>query len=297
MLSAFWNGFVIILTIGSVLGCWWLLMWTKGVSGRDDDQVGTTGHVWDHDLEELNNPLPRWWLMLFHITIIFSLVYMVLYPGLGNVQGVLGWTQLSQYDQEMAVADAAQQDVYAAFTDMTPEQLMASDEAMGIGRRLFANNCAMCHGSDGRGAVGFPNLTDNEWQWGAGYDNILVALKQGRQANMPPLGAALGEDGLEQVVAYVQSLSGQNVDAELAAAGEARFAVCIACHGVDGKGNPLLGAPDLTNDIWLYGGDADTITETITLGRNGAMPSHADILDQEQRRMVAAYVLSLSQGN
>lgn len=297
MLSAFWNGFVIILTIGSVLGCWWLLMWTKGVSGRDDDQVGTTGHVWDHDLEELNNPLPRWWLMLFHITIIFSLVYLVLYPGLGNVQGVLGWTQLSQYDKEMAVADAARQDVYAAFTDMTPEQLMASDEAMGIGRRLFANNCAMCHGSDGRGAVGFPNLTDNEWQWGAGYDNILVALKQGRQANMPPLGAALGEDGLEQVVAYVQSLSGQNVDAELAAAGEARFAVCIACHGVDGKGNPLLGAPDLTNDIWLYGGDADTITETITLGRNGAMPSHADILDQEQRRMVAAYVLSLSQGN
>lgn len=297
MLSAFWNGFVIILTIGSVLGCWWLLMWTKGVSGRDDDQVGTTGHVWDHDLEELNNPLPRWWLMLFHITIIFSLVYMVLYPGLGNVQGVLGWTQLSQYDKEMAVADAAQQDVYAAFTDMTPEQLMASDEAMGIGRRLFANNCAMCHGSDGRGAVGFPNLTDNEWQWGAGYDNILVALKQGRQANMPPLGAALGEDGLEQVVAYVQSLSGQSVDAELAAAGEARFTVCIACHGVDGKGNPLLGAPDLTNDIWLYGGDADTITETITLGRNGAMPSHADILDQEQRRMVAAYVLSLSQGN
>ena len=297
MLSAFWNGFVIILTIGSVLGCWWLLMWTKGVSGRDEDQVGTTGHVWDHDLEELNNPLPRWWLMLFHITIIFSLVYMVLYPGLGNVQGVLGWTQLSQYDKEMAVADAARQDVYAAFTDMTPEQLMASDEAMGIGRNLFANNCAMCHGSDGRGAVGFPNLTDNEWQWGAGYDNILVALKQGRQANMPPLGAALGEDGLEQVVAYVQSLSGQNVDAELAAAGEARFAVCIACHGVDGKGNPLLGAPDLTNDIWLYGGDADTITETITLGRNGAMPSHADILDQEQRRMVAAYVLSLSQGN
>lgn len=297
MLSAFWNGFVIILTIGSVLGCWWLLMWTKGVSGRDDDQVGTTGHVWDHDLEELNNPLPRWWLMLFHITIIFSLVYMVLYPGLGNVQGVLGWTQLSQYDKEMAVADAAQQDVYAAFTDMTPEQLMASDEAMGIGRRLFANNCAMCHGSDGRGAVGFPNLTDNEWQWGAGYDNILVALKQGRQANMPSLGAALGEDGLEQVVAYVQSLSGQSVDAELAAAGEARFTVCIACHGVDGKGNPLLGAPDLTNDIWLYGGDADTITETITLGRNGAMPSHADILDQEQRRMVAAYVLSLSQGN
>jgi cytochrome c oxidase cbb3-type subunit 3 len=297
MLSAFWNWFVIILTIGSVLGCWWLLNWTKGVSGRDDDGVGTTGHVWDEDLEELNNPLPRWWLMLFHITIVFALVYLALYPGLGNVKGVLGWTQLSQYNEEVAIANVAKQDVYAAFEGMTPAQLMASEEAMGIGRRLFANNCAQCHGSDGRGAKGFPNLTDSEWQWGEGYDNILIALKQGRQANMPPLAAALGEEGLPQVVAYVQSLSGQPVDAAQAAAGQARFAVCIACHGPDGKGNPLLGAPDLTNDIWLYGGDAATIAETITNGRNGVMPSHADILDQEQRRMVSAYVLSLSQGN
>jgi cytochrome c oxidase cbb3-type subunit 3 len=298
MLSAFWNWYVIILTLGSVLGCWWLLRWTKGISGRKDgEEVGTTGHVWDEDLEELNNPLPRWWLILFYLTIAFALLYLVLYPGLGNYKGVLGWTQLSQYEAEMAVADAAKQDIYAAFKDMTPAELMANEEAMGIGRRVFANNCAQCHGSDARGAEGFPNLTDSEWQWGEGYDKILAAVTQGHQANMPPLAAALGPEGLPQVVAYVQSLSGQPVDADLAAAGKARFAVCMACHGPEGKGNPLLGAPDLTNEIWLYGGDAETITETITNGRNGVMPSHADILDQEQRRMVAAYVLSLSQGD
>lgn len=298
MLSAFWNGFVIILTIASVLGCWWLLNWTKGISDREGDEVGTTGHVWDEDLEELNNPLPRWWLYLFHITIVFTLVYLVLFPGLGNVKGFLGWTQLSQYEAEMAVAQVAKADVYAEFAGMSPEQLLQSEEALGIGRRVFANNCAMCHGSDGRGAKGFPNLTDDEWQWGEGYDAIMTALLQGRQANMPPLAAALGEDGLPQVVAYVQSLSGQAVDADLAAAGQSRYQMlCVACHGPDGTGNPMLGAPNLANDIWLYGGDAESITETIVQGRNGNMPSHADILDKDQRRMVAAYVLSLPQGN
>ncbi len=295
MLSAFWNWFVIILTVLSILGCWWLLNWTKGISNREGDDVGTTGHVWDEDLEELNNPLPRWWLYLFYLTIAFSILYLAMFPGLGNVKGFLGWTQLSQYEAEVAVSQVAKQNVYAVFQDMTPEQLMQNEEALGIGRRLFANNCAMCHGSDARGAVGFPNLTDSEWQWGPGYDAIMTALKQGRQANMPPLAAALGDEGLPQVVAYVQQLSGQSVDAELAAAGQSRFqTVCMACHGMDGTGNPMLGAPNLTNDIWLYGGDAETITQTIMTGRNGNMPSHADILDPEQRRMVAAYVLSLS---
>lgn len=295
MLSAFWNWFVIILTVLSILGCWWLLNWTKGISNREGDDVGTTGHVWDEDLEELNNPLPRWWLYLFYLTIAFSILYLAMFPGLGNVKGFLGWTQLSQYEAEVAVSQVAKQNVYAVFQDMTPEQLMQNEEALGIGRRLFANNCAMCHGSDARGAVGFPNLTDSEWQWGPGYDAIMTALKQGRQANMPPLAAALGDEGLPQVVAYVQQLSGQSVDAELAAAGQSRFqTVCMACHGMDGTGNPMLGAPNLTNDIWLYGGDAETITQTIMTGRTGNMPSHADILDPEQRRMVAAYVLSLS---
>jgi cytochrome c oxidase cbb3-type subunit 3 len=295
MLSSFWHWYVIILTIASVLGCWWLLQWTKGISGREGDDVGTTGHTWDEDLEELNNPLPRWWLYLFNITIVFALVYLALYPGLGNIKGFLGWTQVGQYETEMAVARSVQEDMFAPYRELGADALMADPEALGIGRRLFANHCAMCHGSDGRGARGFPNLTDQEWQWGAGFEAILTALRQGRQANMPPLAAALGEDGLPQVVAYVQQLSGQDADAELAAAGEARFQmVCAACHGMDGGGNPMLGAPDLSNDIWLYGGDAETIAETITSGRNGNMPAQADILDMDQRRLVAAYVLSLS---
>jgi cytochrome c oxidase cbb3-type subunit 3 len=295
MLSAFWNGFVIILTIGSVLGCWWLLQWTKGISNREGDEIGTTGHVWDEDLEELNNPLPRWWLYLFHITIIFTLVYFILYPGLGNVKGLLDWTQVSQYDDEMTLAKSAQEDVFAQYRDLDPATLMADAEAMDIGRRIFANNCTMCHGSDGRGARGFPNLTDSEWQWGSGFEAIMTALQQGRQANMPPMAAALGEEGLPQVVAYVRQLSGQDVDTALAEAGAPRFnMVCAACHGNDGAGNPMLGAPNLTNDIWLYGGDAEAITETITNGRNGNMPSHADTLNRDERQLVAAYVMSLA---
>jgi len=297
MLSAFWNWFVIILTVGSVLGCWWLLNWTKGISGREGNEVGSTGHVWDNDLEELNNPLPRWWLYLFHITIVFSIVYLALFPGLGNVKGVLGWTQLEQYEGEMAVANAAKQNVYAVYETMSPQQLLASEEALGIGRRVFANNCAMCHGSDARGAQGFPNLTDDEWLYGSDFDTILTSITQGRNGNMPPLAAALG-DNLPNVVAYVQSLSGQSVDTAMAEAGKPLFeGICSACHGLDGTGNQAMGAPNLANDSWLYGGDAETITQTLTHGRQGAMPAHADILDKDQRRLVAAYVMSLSQGN
>jgi cytochrome c oxidase cbb3-type subunit 3 len=298
MLSSFWHWFVIILTMLSVFGCWWLLQWTKGISDREEGEAGTTGHVWDEDLEELNNPLPRWWLYLFHLTIVFTLVYLVLFPGLGNVEGVLGWSQIGQYDEEMIVARGVQEDAFAKYRDMNGDALMADEEAMGIGRRIFANNCAMCHGADGGGATGFPNLTDNDWLYGSDFDTVLASITQGRQGNMPPLASALGDDGLGEVVAYVQQLSGQQVDAELASAGEARFnMVCAACHGVDGTGNQMLGAPNLADSTWLYGGDAETISATITSGRNGSMPSHADLLEQDQRRMVAAYVRYLSSGS
>lgn len=295
MLSSFWHWFVIILTLVSVFGCWWLLQWTKGISDREEGEVGDTGHIWDEDLQELNNPLPRWWLYLFHITIVFTLVYLILFPGLGNVQGILGWTQIGQYDEEMIVARGQQEDVYAVYREMSADELMSDPEAIGIGRRLFANNCAMCHGSDGRGAPGFPNLTDNDWLYGGDMDTILATLRQGRQGNMPPLASALGEGGLPEVVAYVQQLSGQAADAELASKGQTQFnMVCAACHGMDGTGNQMLGAPNLTDDIWLYGGDAESITLTITAGRSANMPSQADLLDEDQRRMVANYVLSLS---
>ncbi|MGD2127806.1 MAG: cytochrome-c oxidase, cbb3-type subunit III [Lysobacterales bacterium] len=295
MLNSFWNWFVIIIVLVSIFGCWWLLQWTKGVSDRSGDEVGSTGHVWDEDLTELNTPLPRWWLYLFNITIVFALAYLVLYPGLGNFGGVKGWTQEKQYQEEMQAAEAAQQAIYARFKDMDAAALEADPEAMEIGGRLFRQNCAMCHGSDGRGAMGFPNLADNDWIWGDSYDQVLTTITNGRMAAMPPWGPVLGDEGVREVVAYVRQLSGQEADPALAQAGQARFqTLCVACHGIDGKGNPALGAPNLTDNTWLYGGDAATIETTIRNGRNGQMPMFKGKLSEERRKILAAYVLSLS---
>ena len=295
MLNSFWNWFVIIITMVSILGCWWLLHWTKGVSDREGEEVGSTGHIWDENIRELNAPLPRWWLHLFNITIVFALIYLILFPGLGNVPGVKGWTQNAQYDAELSAATASQEAVYARFRDMDPAALMADSEANEIGHRLFGNNCAMCHGSDGRGATSFPNLADNDWLYGGSFDQVLASINKGRVGTMPPWGAVLGEDGVTEVVAYVQQLAGQESDAQLAAAGKARYAtVCIACHGMDGNGNQALGAPDLTNNIWLYGGDPSVIAESVSLGRAGKMPAHENLLNEDRRRLLAAYVTGLA---
>jgi len=294
MLNSFWNWFVIIITAVSILGCWWLLHWTKGVSDRSDDDDGSTGHVWDEDIRELNTPLPRWWLHLFNITIVFAIVYLVLFPGLGNFAGMLGWTQIAQYDEDIAGATSAQEAVFARFRDMDGAALMADDEARGIGGRLFANNCAMCHGSDGRGAKGFPNLADGNWLWGGSYEQVLTSITAGRSGLMPPQGTMLGDDGVREAVAYVQQLSGQKADPDLAAAGQARFMVCGACHGMDGTGNQMLGAPNLTDDSWLYGGHPSDIEFTIVNGRNGNMPAHENLLSEDHRRLIAAYVKGLS---
>ena len=294
MLNSFWNWFVIIITVGSLLACWWLLHWTKGVSDRSDDDDGSTGHIWDEDLKELNTPLPRWWLHLFNITIVFALVYLVFFPGLGNFAGMLGWSQASQYDDEMA-ATAAQESVFARYRDMDAAALMADAKAMETAGRLFRQNCAMCHGSDGRGAKGFPNLADDNWQWGGEHDQIMMTLAMGRTAAMPPMAAALGDDGVREVVAYVRQLSGQQADEQLASAGQARFQmICMACHGMDGTGNPALGAPNLTDDTWLYGGDADAIEYAVRNGRNGQMPAFGESLSEERRKLLAAYVQGLS---
>jgi cytochrome c oxidase cbb3-type subunit 3 len=233
MLNSFWNWFAIIITVVSILGCWWLLHWTKGISDRSGDEVGSTGHVWDEDIRELNTPLPRWWLHLFNITIVFGLAYLILFPGLGNFAGMLGWTQEDQYVEEVAAADAAQDAIYARYRDMDPAALMADSAAMETAGRLFRQNCAMCHGSDGRGAKGFPNLADDDWQWGGSHEQIMATLNNGRVAAMPPWAGPLGEEGVAQVVAYVLQLSGQAADANLAAAGQSRFQMfCVACHGM-----------------------------------------------------------------
>ena len=295
MLNSFWNWFVILISVGSILACWWLLHWTKGVSDRSSDDVGSTGHVWDEDLKELNTPLPRWWLHLFNITIVFALVYLALFPGLGNFAGVLGWTQEKQYQEEMAAATVAQESVFARFREMDAAALRADGPAMETAGRLFRQNCSMCHGSDGRGAKGFPNLADGDWQWGGTHEQIMMTLQTGRMAAMPPLAAVLGDDGVKEVVAYVRQLSGQDADANLASAGQTRFqTICMACHGMDGKGNQALGAPNLTDDTWLYGGDAETIEYAVRNGRSGQMPAFGETLSEERRKLLAAYVQGLS---
>ncbi|MGB5292410.1 MAG: cytochrome-c oxidase, cbb3-type subunit III [Lysobacterales bacterium] len=297
MLTSFWHWYVIIITIGTVLGCFWLLQWTKGVSNRDEegDGTGTTGHVWDEDLVELNNPLPRWWLQLFYGTIAFAFIYLILFGGLGNIGGVLGWSQEGQYESEMQAANEAQEAVFSRYREMDNETLIADAEANATGQRLFANNCAMCHGSDGRGAKGFPNLADNDWLYGGTFDSIMQTLENGRAGAMPVMVAGLDDKAIGELVVYVQSMSGQKADPGMAANGKKNFdMLCVACHGPEGDGNQALGAPRLNDDIWLYGGDPATIRETLIKGRNGNMPAFNDLLSEDRRRLLAAYVLSLS---
>ena len=297
MLTSFWNWYVIIITIVTILLCFWLLQWTKGVSNRDEegDGTGTTGHVWDEDLVELNNPLPKWWLQLFYGTIVFAFIYMALFGGLGNIGGVLGWSQEGQYEAQMEAANEAQETVFAVYRAMDNETLIANADANATGQRLFANNCAMCHGSDGGGARGFPSLTDNDWQYGGSFDTIMQTLENGRTGAMPVMVAGLDDKAITELVVYVQSMSGQKADPVMAANGKKNFdMLCVACHGPDGSGNQALGAPRLNDNIWLYGGEPETIRKTLTVGRNGNMPAHKDLLTEDQRRLITAYVLSLS---
>jgi cytochrome c oxidase cbb3-type subunit 3 len=298
MLNNFWHWFVVIITVATILGCWWLLRWTKGVSNRKEGETRSTGHTWDGDLEELNNPLPRWWLILFYATIVFALAYLVVYPGLGNFPGLFGWSQENQYAEEMQVARQHQQEIFAKYMQLDDDALIANKQAVATGRRLFANHCAMCHGSDARGARGFPNLADDDWLYGGSFDTVMQTIANGRSGVMPPMGAGMSEHEIDELVAYVRSLSGQQVNAELAASGKEHFQMlCSPCHGPDGGGNQAIGAPRLNDSIWLYGGDPATIAETIRKGRNGKMPAHKDSLSPERRRLIAAYVLSLSAGD
>ncbi len=294
-----WSLFIIFLVVLNIGGCAWLLWWTAKRRGNDGKNTAeTTGHVWDGDLTEYNKPLPRWWINLFWITIVFTIGYLVYYPGFGSFAGTSGWTAVKAHDAEKAAADARVAETFGRFEGMAIDAIAKEPEAVAFGARLFANHCAMCHGSDARGAKGFPNLTDADWLWGGTPDDILATILNGRQAAMPPLAAAIGGDvGVTEVTAYVQSLSGIKADPALAAAGKARYAgVCAACHGPEGKGNPMLGAPNLTDATWLYASDPATIAEGIRNGRNGMMPAHAPIIGELRTRLVAAYVWSLSHG-
>ena len=293
-----WSLFIVLVTLIYILGCVWLLRWTAKPKAAGEKIGGgaDTGHVWDKDLREYNNPLPRWWLWLFYITVVFAIGYFVLYPGLGSFGGVKGWTSAGQYESEKAAAEAKANAYLAQFASMTVPQLAADPKAMTTARNLFQVNCAMCHGSDGGGAKGFPNLTDRVWQWGGDPDTVVQTITAGRIAAMPAWGPVLGPQGVDQAVAYVEQISGQPHDAALAAAGKTVFETnCAACHGVDGKGNPLVGAPNLTDDVWLYGGDQASLQQTLTAGRNGQMPAFGDRLGPERVRLLAAYAIHLSE--
>jgi cytochrome c oxidase cbb3-type subunit 3 len=294
-----WSLFVLILTLANILACLWLLRWTSKprAAGEKIGGGADTGHVWDEDLREYNNPLPRWWLWVFYITVAFGLLYLVLYPGLGNFGGIRGWTQSGQYEKERAAVEARAQQLLAPLAALPVADLVNNEQAMSTAHNLFQQNCAQCHGSDGGGARGFPNLANAEWQWGSDPDSVVTSIAAGRMAAMPPWAEVLGEQGVEEVVAYVQKLSSQPADAALATAGEARFQMlCAACHGMDGKGNAVLGAPNLTDDVWLYGGEAAAIKQTIVAGRNGQMPAFSDKLGEQRVKLLAAYVTKLASG-
>ena len=292
--SEFWHLYVAGLSIVSIIACL-LLLWFSGKVKAMTANDNTTGHVWDGDLREMNNPLPRWWVGLFIITVVFSLVYLAFYPGLGTNQGTLKWTSVGQYEAEQAKARSAMEPVYAKYKAMTPEQLAADAGAMAIGQRLYLNNCAQCHGSDARGSKGFPNLTDRDWLWGGSFTDIQKTIAEGRNGVMPPMADAVGGgEHVRNVAHYVLSLSSSPHDSVAAQLGRSRFTTCAACHGADGKGNPAMGAPNLTDNVWLHGWGEPAITSIITAGKNNAMPAHANRLTPEQIRVLAAYVWRLS---
>ena len=296
--SSWWNITIIVLTLGGLLALFLLTVATSRVnnaSDQDSENPGTTGHVWDDDLTELNNPLPRWWVNMFYITIVFAVVYLVLYPGLGLNQMFLGWTQKSQYEEEMAKAHEQYSPIFEAFLDRGIEDLAEDPEAMKVGRRLYSNYCATCHGSDARGSRGFPNLADDTWLWGGTPAAIKTSILDGRIAGMPAWEMALKEEGVDAMTHYVRSLSGLDHDAAKAkSAGPQYQQLCAVCHGAEGDGNEQLGAPSLRDDDWLYGGSHDSVAVSIAAGRNGVMPPHEAFLGEAKVHVLAAYVYSLS---
>jgi cytochrome c oxidase cbb3-type subunit 3 len=298
--SGFWNIYITGLTIISIIGCG-VLLWSQSKvkvekkPDQDPATVGTTGHVWDGDLTELNTPMPRWWMWLFYLTIVFALVYLYLYPGLGTYAGKLGWKSSEAYQGELKKADADYGPLFNKYLQQDIKTVAADPQAHVMGERLFLTYCAQCHGSDARGSKGFPNLTDKDWLYGGDPDVIKTTILHGRNGQMPSMAAALGSDkDVENVAHYVLSLSDSTHDPIKAVFGKSKFAVCAGCHGAGGTGNQALGAPNLSDKIWLYGGGVETVMETIRKGRNNTMPAFESFLGEAKVHVLASYVWSLS---
>ena len=292
--SNFWSTYVAAITLVGILACL-LLLWItsrkKGAATGDN----TTGHVWDEDLTEMDNPMPRWWMWLFVATIVFALLYLVAFPGLGSYEGQLRWSSRQEYAAEVDQANRALAPLYAQFTARKVEEVAGDPQATAIGERLFMNNCAQCHGSDARGSKGFPNLADADWLHGGSPEKITETIKGGRQGAMPPMAAAVGSaEDVKNVANYVLSLSGAPHDSVRAQLGKSKFTACAACHGIDGKGNTAIGAPNLADDTWLHGFGEQAIIAMINNGKTNVMPAQGAKLTDAQIHVLAAYVWGLS---
>lgn len=293
-----WSLFVVAIVVAGLVFCVAVLLGAarhKVIRDEKGNIIPTTGHVWDGDLRELNNPLPRWWMILFVLTVIFSVVYLVLYPGMGAHQGTLGWSSAKQLQDEIKKAKVTEDQVYARFQSASIEDLSRDTQAQAIGERLFLNNCAACHGSDARGSKGFPNLADKDWLHGGSPEKIVETLTHGRQGQMPPMAAAVGtSEEVRQLAHYVLSLSGSAHNSLMAELGREKFKACAACHGADGKGNQALGAPNLTDKVWLHGWGEAAIVEMVNKGKLNVMPAQKDRLTADQIKVLASYVWGLS---
>jgi cytochrome c oxidase cbb3-type subunit 3 len=296
--NEFWNWYVILIVLVSVIACA-VFLWSQSLHKPAEGKVATTGHVWDEDLEELNNPLPKWWSWLFYLTVAFSLVYAVLYPTLGSYQGLLNWSSAGQHKAEVEKVDAQVKPLFDKYLKMDLKAVAADKEGVEIGKRLYLTYCVQCHGSDARGSKGFPNLADSDWLWGGEPEAVVETISNGRTGMMPAYGgnpeAVGGEAGAKEIANYVRSMSGMSNNAELAGKGKVRYEqVCIACHGPEGKGMTAMGAPNLSDKVWLYGSSEATIVETITKGRSNVMPAWKEFLGEAKIHLLTAYVLSLS---
>lgn len=291
--DGFWDLFLVLVPLVSIgVLFYFVYSMSRGGSGTSSE---TTGHVWDEDLRELNNPLPAWWKYMFYITLVFGLGYLLLYPGLGSNSMLLDWSSTGQYEQEIADAEATYGPLFEKYQKVPIEKLAGNTEALRMGERLYASYCTQCHGSDAGGVSGYPNLRDRNWIWGGKPKRIEETILKGRNAVMPAWKQVLGEAGVKRAAAYVLSLSGREVDTKAAAAGKILFAKnCAACHKSDGTGNQALGSANLTDKIWLYGGSPKVVEATISNGRQGKMPAHENFLGKAKVHLLAAYIYSLS---
>ena len=294
--SPFWGIFIMVATIVSIVALFLLFAAFKsGKASSSDDEAGTTGHVWDEDLREYNNPMPRWWLNLFYITLIFSVIYLALYPGLGAFGGILGWSQTGQYEAEIQAAEDTYGPLFNRYLNEDLETLAGDPGAVEVGRRLFSNYCSTCHGSDARGGRGFPNLRDNDWLYGGAPETIKTTILKGREGLMPGWKDIISDEDIENVTQYVLSLSERLFDPAAAALGQPLFrSYCAVCHGESGAGNRMLGAPNLTDDVWLHGASKHSIVQSIASGFDNVMPPHEEFLGEAKAHVLAAYVYSLS---